>query len=51
VAPPPPRFYRRAWFWAVVSGVAVAAVAGGLWAGGVFSKSPSACPTGYVCND
>ncbi len=44
-----PPFYKRAWFWGVVGGVVVAATVGGLWAGGVFSKSTNHCPAGAVC--
>lgn len=45
----PTPFYKKAWFWGVVGGVVVAATVGGLWAGGVFSKSTNHCPTGAIC--
>jgi tetratricopeptide (TPR) repeat protein len=32
-------YYKKAWFWGVVGGVACVAVVGGLWAGGVFSSN------------
>jgi hypothetical protein len=49
VAEPTP-FYKRAWFWGVVSGVVVAATVGGLWAGGAFSaKSNNSCRAGFTC--
>jgi tetratricopeptide (TPR) repeat protein len=47
--PPPTPFYKKAWFWAVV-GVAVAGgVVGGLYAGGVFSKSTIPCTAANGC--
>ena len=42
-------FYARGWFWGVVGGAVVLGVAGGLWAGGVFSKAPNHCPAGVTC--
>ena len=45
----PAPFYARGWFWGVVGGAVVLGVAGGLWAGGVFSKSTSHCPAGAIC--
>jgi hypothetical protein len=42
-------FYARGWFWGVVGGAVVLGVAGGLWAGGVFSKAPNHCPVGVTC--
>jgi tetratricopeptide (TPR) repeat protein len=44
--PPAPQstpFYKRGWFWGVAAGVVAVAVVGGLWAGGVFSKSFDPC--------
>jgi tetratricopeptide (TPR) repeat protein len=46
--PPPTPFYKRGWFWGVAAGVAAAAVVGGLFAAGVFSKSSDPC-AGRVC--
>jgi hypothetical protein len=45
----PEPFYARGWFWGVVGGAVVLGVAGGLWAGGVFSKTPNHCPLGAIC--
>ena len=45
----PTPFYKKAWFWGVVGGVVVAGTVGGLWAGGVFSKSTNHCPAGAIC--
>jgi Tetratricopeptide repeat len=45
----PEPFYARGWFWGVVGGAVVLGVAGGLWAGGVFSKTPNHCPVGAIC--
>jgi tetratricopeptide (TPR) repeat protein len=42
-APESPPFYERAWFWGVAAGVVAVAVVGGLWAGGVFSKTFDPC--------
>ncbi len=48
--PEPAPFYKRAWFWGVVSGVVVAGTVAGLWAGGVFSsKANNQCPSGVSC--
>ena len=44
--PPPPEsppFYERAWFWGVAAGVVAVAVVGGLYAGGVFTKTFDPC--------
>ena len=49
--PPPPEsppFYERGWFWGVAAGVVVVAVVGGLYAGGVFTKSFDPC-AGRTC--
>jgi hypothetical protein len=35
--------HKKAWFWTVLGVVVVGAVVGGLWAGGVFSKSGLGC--------
>jgi tetratricopeptide (TPR) repeat protein len=43
-----PPFYQRTWFWVATGVVVAAAVVGGLWAGGVFSKSDQ-CRAGYNC--
>jgi len=49
-APAPAPFYKRAWFWGVVTGVVVAGTVAGLAAGGVFKvKSNNHCPAGYTC--
>lgn len=45
----PEPFYTRGWFWGTVGGVVVLGVVGGLWAGGVFSKSSNHCPAGTTC--
>ena len=45
----PAPFYSRGWFWGVVGGVVVLGVVGGLWAGGVFSKTTNHCPVGATC--
>jgi len=46
----PTPVYKKAWFWAVVGGVVVAATVGGLWAGGVFkAKNQNNCPAGTTC--
>jgi tetratricopeptide (TPR) repeat protein len=48
--PPQPEskpVYKRAWFWVATGVVVAAAVAGGLWAGGVFDGSK--CRAGYDC--
>jgi tetratricopeptide (TPR) repeat protein len=42
-APESPPFYKRAWFWGVAAGVVAVAVVGGLYAGGVFTKSFDPC--------
>jgi tetratricopeptide (TPR) repeat protein len=44
-APPPesPPFYERGWFWGVAAGVVAVAVVGGLYAGGVFTKTFNPC--------
>jgi tetratricopeptide (TPR) repeat protein len=44
--PPPPEsppFYERGWFWGVAAGVVAVVVVGGLYAGGVFSKTFDPC--------
>lgn len=41
--------YKKAWFWGVVGVVAAGAVVGGLWAGGVFSKSNLSCKAKNGC--
>jgi tetratricopeptide (TPR) repeat protein len=43
-----PPFYKRTWFWVATGVVVAAGVVGGLWAGGVFSKSDQ-CRAGYNC--
>ena len=47
--PEPEPFYTRGWFWGAVGGAVVLGVVGGLWAGGVFSKTSNHCPAGAVC--
>ena len=47
-APESPPFYERGWFWGVAAGVVVVAVVGGLYAGGVFTKSFDPC-AGRTC--
>jgi tetratricopeptide (TPR) repeat protein len=42
-APESPPFYERGWFWGVAAGVVAVAVVGGLWAGGVFTKTFNPC--------
>jgi tetratricopeptide (TPR) repeat protein len=46
-APEPTPFYKKGWFWGVVGVVVAAGVVGGLYAGGVFSKS--SCPASGGC--
>jgi tetratricopeptide (TPR) repeat protein len=41
--PESPPFYKRGWFWGVAAGVVAVAVVGGLYAGGVFSKTFDSC--------
>jgi len=47
-APESPPFYKRGWFWGVAAGVVAVAVVGGLYFGGVFSKSSDPC-AGRIC--
>ena len=46
----PTPFYKRGWFWGVVGVVVVAGVVGGLYAGGVFSKSSISCTAASGCS-
>jgi tetratricopeptide (TPR) repeat protein len=52
--PPPPEvpapFYEKAWFWSVVGVAVVGGVVGGLYAGGVFSKSSVPCTAADGCH-
>jgi tetratricopeptide (TPR) repeat protein len=45
----PTPFYKKAWFWSVVGVAVVGGVAGGLYAGGVFSKSSIPCSAPNGC--
>jgi hypothetical protein len=47
-APESPPFYKRGWFWGAAAGVVAVAVVGGLYAGGVFSKTFDPC-AGRTC--
>ena len=47
-APESPPFYERGWFWGVAAGVVAVAVVGGLYAGGVFTKTFDPC-AGRTC--
>jgi len=47
-APESPPFYERGWFWGVAAGVVAVAVVGGLYAGGVFTKTFDPC-AGRIC--
>jgi hypothetical protein len=56
ITQPPPEplpverpFYKKAWFWGVVGVAVVGGVVGGLYAGGVFSKSSAACKAADNC--
>jgi hypothetical protein len=48
-APAPTPIYKKGWFWGVVGVVVVAGVVGGLYAGGVFSKSSRDCTVPGGC--
>jgi len=48
-SPPPTPFYKKGWFWGVVGVAVVGGVLGGLYAGGVFSKSSIACTAADGC--
>jgi hypothetical protein len=50
-APPSPTpFYKKTWFWSVVGVAVVGGVVGGLYAGGVFSKSSIPCSAADGCH-
>jgi len=48
--PPPTPFYKKTWFWSVVGVAVVGGVVGGLYAGGVFSKSSIPCSAANGCH-